>query len=352
MEGGAQTGRVPRRRAPAAARRVSPEGRVHAVADRLHRHRGRHHRPDLLPARRRAGLGPARPGGRPAPDSLVRPRTAPHRRGRADRRPAPGPRRFAPGAHQPRRRDGGRRPRRGEARQLRPRRPLARRGSDEGEGPVARRRAPLLDPAGLRGRERQLRHRHHGDGRARRPVGRRRRGCRPVPAQHGRGLRRGRALELLRRGHLRGGARRYGDRRAAAPESHLGRPEPGPRVRVHGRTQPRRPPRDGKGRGRLLQRLPQHEPAAGDGPHRDGLDRGALDAAEPGLHRRDAGGRRLVGRALRGDVPQHLRVERDEAGRDRRRAVERAVRSLRRRPLRPRGRGRSSGGRTRTRCRR
>ena len=247
MEGGTQAGRVPRRRAPAAARRVSPEGRVHAVADRLHRHRGRHHRPDLLPARRRAGLGPARPGRRPAPDPLGRPRPAPHRRGRPDRGPAPGPRRLAPRAHQPRRRDGGRRARRGEARQLRPRGPPARRGGDEGEGPVAGRRAPLLDAAGLRGRERQLRDGHHGDGRAGRPVGRGRRGRRPVPAQHGRRLRRGRALELLRRGHLRGGAGRYGDRRAAAPESHLGRPEPGPRVRVHGRTQPRRPPRDREG---------------------------------------------------------------------------------------------------------
>ena len=51
--------------------------------------RGRHHRPDLLPARGRAGVGPVRAGRRPAPDAGGRPRPAPHRRRRPDRRPAP-----------------------------------------------------------------------------------------------------------------------------------------------------------------------------------------------------------------------------------------------------------------------
>ena len=96
------------------------------------------------------------------------------------------------------------------------------------------------------------------------PVGGRRRGGRPVPAQHGCGLRRGRAVELLRRRHLRGGARRHRDRRAAAGEPHLGRPQPGPRLRVHGRAEHGRPPVTGRDVGCVLQRLPQRPTAAGD----------------------------------------------------------------------------------------
>ena len=150
VDGGAQAGRVADRRTPAAARRVAPEGRLHPLADRLHRHRGRHHRPGLLPPRGRAGLGPARAGRRPATDPLGRPRPAPHRRRRPDRRPAPRPRRLAPRPHQPRRRHGGRGARRRGPRQLRPRGPAARRGGDDGQGPLPRRRAALLDPARLR----------------------------------------------------------------------------------------------------------------------------------------------------------------------------------------------------------
>ena len=182
VDGGTQAGGIAPRRAPAAARRVSEKGRLHALADRLHRHRGRDDRPDLLSARRGAGLGSAWPRGRSATDPVGRPRPAAHRRRRPDGGPASGPGGFAPRVDQPRRRDGGRGERRGRSRQLRPCGAPARRRGNEGEGPLAGGRAPLLHPAGLRRGERQLRDRHHGDGRTERPLGGRRRGGGTVPA--------------------------------------------------------------------------------------------------------------------------------------------------------------------------
>ncbi len=124
------------------------------------------------------------------------------------------------------------------------------------------------------------------------------------------------------------GARQHGCRSTATPEQYMGSAEPRPRLRVHGRDEPRRAQCHGQGPRRIYERLPQpqqHAHAGAERGHRRGEPHHHL---QPRIHPREDEGRGGCRCRFRRNRTEHLRLERDETRCHRQRAVGRDIRCI------------------------
>ena len=197
------------------------------------------------------------------------------------------------------------------------------------KGTLAQRGPRGIDLPRVRRRERQLRHGHHRNGAERRPLGKQRRDRRHLHAKYGSVLRQRKGLGTGPAVRAGSGARQHGRRRTTPPKQYMGSAESRPRLRVHGRNEPRRAQCHGQGARCLLERLPQpqqHAYAGAEGGYRRGEPHYHLQSR---LHPREDERRCEHGRRIRGNRTEHLRLERDETRSHRRRTVGRNLRCLR-----------------------